>query len=391
MSESLTGAFSWSVAKCNANDVGYSQAYRNERTVDGITYYDCSSFIWYALLHNGWDCVSANWGSTWPFTTSSMPYILPELGFVQVDQNAIWKPMDIVLTPGVHTEFVHTGGMGQGITMGAHTDALPLADQVSINTNYTVAGTFSQLWRYTTGEVGYTSWMGWIWNECGYNYLTPAGLSVNGDLGRAYGMYQFDYQGGLVPFMQSCVDYNPSRYSGFQTYINMGVGHPDLVGNPGLIALFQGYANTYTDEFQYLQDKNAIENYLAPAITYVKANYNFDPTLRNPTILGSLFSMAIRIGAIPGAQLFAGGDQLTDLDLITLSYQRMNQIHYDDGRWITGTPISQLDKCLSAYYNSTDFYVIPYGGYSPTPVPTPGKRFKVWLYQKSLWRRLSGL
>ena len=91
MSESLTGAFSWSVAKCNANDVGYSQAYRNERTVDGITYYDCSSFIWYALLHNGWDCVAANWGSSWPFTTSSMPYILPELGFVQVDQNAIWK------------------------------------------------------------------------------------------------------------------------------------------------------------------------------------------------------------------------------------------------------------------------------------------------------------
>lgn len=390
MSESLTGAFSWSVAKCNANDVGYSQAYRNERTVDGITYYDCSSFIWYALLYNGWDCVSANWGSSWPFTTSSMPYILPELGFVQVDQNGIWKPMDIVLTPGVHTEFVHTGGMGQGITMGAHTDAVPLADQVSINTSYTVAGSFSQMWRFPDSDVGYSAWMGWIPNESIYPYLSPQGLSINGDQGRAYGMYQFDYRYGLVPFMQSCVTFNSSRYSGFTTYIAMRAGDSNLIANQGLIALFQGYASTYTDEFQYLQDSFAIAEYLVPAIAYVKANYGYDPTLRNPTILGSLFSMAIRAGAQTGAQCFAGGDQLTDLDLIILSYQRMSQLHYDDGRWIAGTPISQLDKCISAYYNSTDFYVIPYGGYSPTPVPTPGKRFKVWLYQKSLWRRLSG-
>lgn len=388
MAESLTGAYHWAVQKCNQANIGYSQPYRNERTVDGITYYDCSSFIWYALLYNGWDCVSANWGSTWPFVTSSMPQILPTLGFRQIEQSGMWKPMDILLTPGSHTEFVYQGGYAQGRTMGAHTDEYPLADQVSINTNLSYAGNYMQMWRFGGGELeGYEAWMGWIPNESIYDYLTPEGLSVNGDQGRAYGMYQFDYQGGLVPFMQSCVDYNPTAYAGFQTYIDMGVGNSQLIGNAGLRQLFVNYATNKTSEFQYLQDSYAIDAYLAPAIAYVKANYNFDPTLRNPAVLGSLFSMAIRIGAIPGAQLFSGGDLLTDIDLINLSYQRMSQIHYDDGRWITGTPNSQLDKCVYAFYNSTDFYIIPYGGFTPTPVGGSG-RLKIWMAQKNLLRRM---
>ena len=43
-------AYNWAIGTCNAPNVGYSQAYRNQRTVNGITYYDCSSFIWYALM-----------------------------------------------------------------------------------------------------------------------------------------------------------------------------------------------------------------------------------------------------------------------------------------------------------------------------------------------------
>lgn len=379
----LTGAYNWAIAKCNDPNVGYSQEYRNEVTINGITYYDCSSFIWYSLLHNGFDCVTANSGSTWPFTTSTMPLVLPRLGFVQIEQNALWKPMDIVLNPGVHTELVYQGQNASGITMGAHGDAFPLVDQVSINDYTTYSGTYSQFWRYTNGQVvGYNCWMGWIPNESIYDYLTPEGLSVMGDSGQAYGMYQFDYRYGLVPFMESCVELDPTYYAGFNQYISLGAGNTDLVGNTGLHALFVQYAGDRTEEFQYLQDKNAVDDYLIPAIEYVQNNYGYDITQRDPTILGSLFSMAIRGGYVTGAQCFSNGANLQDPQLIYNAYANMASIHYDSGRWITGTAISQLDKCIEAYTNRTDFYIVPYGGYMPTPTPTLRKS-KIWLYQRN--------
>ena len=47
----INKAYSWAIETCNAPNVGYSNAYR--QTVGGITYYDCSSFINYALLAGG--------------------------------------------------------------------------------------------------------------------------------------------------------------------------------------------------------------------------------------------------------------------------------------------------------------------------------------------------
>ena len=49
----INKAYSWAIQTCNAPNVGYSNAYRNQQTVGGITYYDCSSFINYALLAGG--------------------------------------------------------------------------------------------------------------------------------------------------------------------------------------------------------------------------------------------------------------------------------------------------------------------------------------------------
>ena len=46
----INQAYSWAVNTCNAPNVGYSQAYRNQQTIGGITYYDCSSFIWYSFF-----------------------------------------------------------------------------------------------------------------------------------------------------------------------------------------------------------------------------------------------------------------------------------------------------------------------------------------------------
>ena len=55
----INQAYSWAVNTCNASNVGYSQTYRNQQTIGGITYYDCSSFIWYSLIAGGFPCVEA--------------------------------------------------------------------------------------------------------------------------------------------------------------------------------------------------------------------------------------------------------------------------------------------------------------------------------------------
>ena len=36
----INKSYSWAINTCNAPNVGYSQSYRNQQTVGGITYYD---------------------------------------------------------------------------------------------------------------------------------------------------------------------------------------------------------------------------------------------------------------------------------------------------------------------------------------------------------------
>lgn len=161
---SLDKAYQWAIKTCNASNVGYSQTYRDQKTVNGITYYDCSSFIWYALKAGGFNPASVT--GNYPFRTIGMPDYLPQLGFTQIDISGEWKAGDIVLrtqgevpaAPRGHTEMVYSGGIGEGITMGAHTNKYALANQVSINTHtslryppYNTTASFKTLWRYGSG------------------------------------------------------------------------------------------------------------------------------------------------------------------------------------------------------------------------------------------------
>lgn len=157
---SINSAYTWAVNCCNAPNVGYSNIYRNQQTVNGITYYDCSSFINYALLAGGWStpqyAPSHNAFVTYP----DMYNILPQLGFTRVTDGII-KPGDIGLSE-THTEMCYQGGVGSAIFMGAHTSNAPLSGQVSIGSSSgdaTYKKTFPTIWRYgegASGEVGYT-------------------------------------------------------------------------------------------------------------------------------------------------------------------------------------------------------------------------------------------
>lgn len=189
----INRAYTWMVQTCNANNVGYSQTYRNQQTVNGITYYDCSSIINYALLAGGFQTpkYAPNHNA---FTTSTEPAELIRLGYTEVDAIGEYKPGDIGLSSG-HTEMCYKGGIGKGVFMGAHTSNASLQNQVSIGSssgNPDYERSFPRLFRYGEGASGYgfsiyvvSALCGNAWRESTIN----SGLNEVG--GGGFGIFQW--------------------------------------------------------------------------------------------------------------------------------------------------------------------------------------------------------
>lgn len=191
----INRAYSWAIETCNAPNVGYSQTYRNARTVGGITYYDCSSFINYALLAGGFETPSYAPNNN-AFTTSTEASELIRLGFTEVDSSGEYLAGDIGLSSG-HTEMCYQGGSGKGIFMGAHTSNASLANQVSIGSskgNATYQRSFPRLFRYGEGGAsGYgasifvvSALAGNAWRE---SHINPTLSQIGGG---AFGLFQWD-------------------------------------------------------------------------------------------------------------------------------------------------------------------------------------------------------
>lgn len=183
----INKAYTWAIQTCNADNVGYSQTYRNAQTVGGVTYYDCSSFINYALVAGGFE-TPAYAPSHNAFTTYTMPDVLIGLGFKEVSASGEILAGDIGVS-SYHTEMCYEGGTGSARFMGAHTDGIALADQVSIST-YT--STFPRLFRYGDGATGYGASMyvvaalaGNSWRE---SHINPAQEETTGG---GYGLFQW--------------------------------------------------------------------------------------------------------------------------------------------------------------------------------------------------------
>lgn len=127
---SLSASIQWAINTCRRSDVGYSQDYRNQQTVNGITYYDCSSFINYAIIAGGW-LTPAYAPNNNPFTTDNMRRVLMSLGWKKGTFQKNWKAGAIVWREG-HTEMVYSSTMCMG-ARGREHYALP--DQVAIHTS----------------------------------------------------------------------------------------------------------------------------------------------------------------------------------------------------------------------------------------------------------------
>lgn len=185
----INRAYTWAVNTCDAPKVGYSQKYRNQQTVNGITYYDCSSFINYALLAGGWTTPSYAPNNN-AFTTATERSALTALGFTEVDPKGVHLAGDIGWVDG-HTEMCYKGGDGEGIYMGAHSSKYALAKQVSISDYYR---TWTRLFRYGNGgAVGTGSSIyvisalaGNAWRE---SHINPTLQQLGGS---GFGLFQMD-------------------------------------------------------------------------------------------------------------------------------------------------------------------------------------------------------
>ena len=152
--ENINLAYLWAFNICNEANVGYSQRYRNQQTVNGITYYDCSSFINYALIAGGFETPNYAPNNN-AFTTATEAVVLTQLGFTEISATDEYLAGDIGLSDG-HTEMCYKGGYGKGVFMGAHKSGVPLQYQVSIgssNGNTEYQRSFPRLFRYNAGDI----------------------------------------------------------------------------------------------------------------------------------------------------------------------------------------------------------------------------------------------
>lgn len=135
---------SWMLLFAIDNSHGYSMS---NRTLPDV---DCSSFVYYALLNNGY--TSNQLGGTYPFTTASMASILTSIGFEQLpfDVNSLqegdilWYPKGFNGHKYGHTEVY----IGNGQTVGAHSnyDHIP-GDSRGNEVSTVPVGTYQSIFR----------------------------------------------------------------------------------------------------------------------------------------------------------------------------------------------------------------------------------------------------
>ena len=150
----------WADTWANRANVGYSQTYRTMQTVDGITYFDCSSFTFFAMwLGGAFDLSQFGYSTNLSDYTSiprtanawavtGMVRCLPSLGFVSYGVNITPQVGDIVVKTAQHCEIVYNTNPLQ--LVGARSSSLPLADQVAIHTVSDLSW-YDQIWRYGGG------------------------------------------------------------------------------------------------------------------------------------------------------------------------------------------------------------------------------------------------
>lgn len=134
------------------------------RTVNGVTYFDCSSFTFYALwLGGGFDFTKFGYpadlslyqtgkANAW-IVNQNMYNILEQSGWVQLNPMSVtWQQGDILIRRGEHTEFAYSNSplmsMGARGRFNSDGSPRPLDEQVAIHTTSN-NGYWNMLYRYS--------------------------------------------------------------------------------------------------------------------------------------------------------------------------------------------------------------------------------------------------
>lgn len=275
-------AYEWAIEKCNAPNVGYSQAYRMEKTVNGITYYDCSSFIWFALKAGGFDVVKANGGSTWAFTTGTMANALRLLGFTKMGTAQPWKPGDVLIRTR-HTEMAFDSNH----TMGAHSSNVPLAQQVSINSNPGSASNWLELWRYGGGAE--TNWIK------GNRYLSTGEMQNNAQIifnALLLKGWTKNAIAGMLGNMQKESTINPGIWQNLNPNPSLGWGLVQWTPSTNYTnwASANGYANDDGDgQLVWIDSVTASAGQWIPTTKYPETFAEFKVSTQTPEYLADCF------------------------------------------------------------------------------------------------------
>lgn len=211
-------------------------------------------------------------------------------------------------------------------------------------------------------QVGARMWMAWSLFESGKEYSDNSGWSINGDKGRAYGRYQFDYRYGLVPFMQFCVDQYPTLFSGFQPYIALGAGNEALVANDGLKQLFADYTTNHLAEFSKMQNWQMYNTYYILIRKSVLDNLGYDISNIGAYAVGTAASIAIRNSGYWAAvsDIFTGTtgkEGEWNWIQIVMARQNAKTGAYDGNRWTT----TQYNRCYTDMQNGSGVIQIGQG------------------------------
>lgn len=283
----INRAYTWAIETCRAANVGYSQTYRNQQTVNGVTYYDCSSFINYALLAGGFE--TPNYAPHHnAFTTVTEIDELFRLGFIEVDATGQILPGDVGWVSG-HTEMCYSGGVGKAVFMGAHTSNASLQNQVSIGSSSgdeSYERSFDRIFRYGEGASGYgysiyvvAALAGNAWRE---SHVNPT-LQQQG--GSAFGLYQWDgsRRDALLTWL-SDNGYQATDPNGQMQYL---IAEDEWQGTYGGISSLQEFLNSESTDVAMLTtafctcwERPGVPeleeriNFANKALEYIRANAN---------------------------------------------------------------------------------------------------------------------
>ena len=222
-------------------------------------------------------------------------------------------------------------------------------------------------------QVGARMWINWQFFESGKEYTDNSGWYINGDGGQAYGRYQFDYEYGLVPFMKFCVQQYPNLFSGFQPYIDLGVGNPALINNAGLKQLFIDYTNNHLAEFSKMQNWAMFNDYYQLIRTNIQKHLGYDVSNIGAYAVGTAASISIRDSGHWDAvkDIFAGTtgkENESDWIKLVMARQNAKTSYYDGDRWTN----TQYNRVFADMASQTGVIQIGQGTIQDSPTaPAP--------------------